>query len=149
MGCQPKIFGMELWRGAGELERAERPKPPNKKIRISRKALVGLEVFSIHVFFSWCQGKDSNLRRLLPADLQSALVDRLSTLACVVVNEFESPGRESDPRPPSYQEGVLPLNYLGMVGRHANRCTIVSYRTRDEKRNKKRKIVTDNLNHPA
>ena len=56
-----------------------------------------------------CQVKDSNLRSRMTADLQSAPVDRLGNLAS---NEL-SPERESDPRPPSYQEGVLPLNYLG------------------------------------
>ena len=35
------------------------------------------------VFHDLCAGRDSNLRRLMPADLQSALVDRLSTDAIV------------------------------------------------------------------
>ena len=36
-------------------------------------------------FGIWCAGRDSNLRRLMPADLQSALVDRLSTDASMWV----------------------------------------------------------------
>ncbi len=67
-----------------------------------------------------CQVKDSNLRRRTPTDLQSVPVDRLGNLAYYWystkhLESFDSwsPGRESDPRPPSYQEGVLPLNYLG------------------------------------
>ena len=36
------------------------------------------------VFDDLCAGRDSNLRRLMPADLQSALVDRLSTDAILI-----------------------------------------------------------------
>jgi site-specific DNA recombinase len=47
----------------------------------TKKALdvQGLSGQKRKAFSSLCAGRDSNLRRLMPADLQSALVDRLST----------------------------------------------------------------------
>ncbi len=47
-----------------------------------------------------CAGEDSNLRRPKPADLQSALVDRLSTDA-KIKNRSRRPG--SNRRPRHYQ----------------------------------------------
>jgi hypothetical protein len=51
----------------------------------TKKALdiQGLSKQKREAFEVLCAGRDSNLRRPEPADLQSALVDRLSTDACV------------------------------------------------------------------
>ena len=42
-------------------------------------ALIKIAQALPELIFKKCAGRDSNLRRLMPADLQSALVDRLST----------------------------------------------------------------------
>ena len=44
----------------------------------------GLSSEKAIAFSCMCAGRDSNLRRLMPADLQSALVDRLSTDAILI-----------------------------------------------------------------
>jgi hypothetical protein len=75
------------------------------------------------VNFAWA-GQDSNLRRLTPADLQSAPVDRLGTcpylpkansIWLVAHGEIllQSRERDSNPRPEVYKTTALPLSYPG------------------------------------
>jgi hypothetical protein len=51
----------------------------------------------------WCRERDSNPRRRMPADLQSALVGRLSIPAGLLWSRQ----RDSNPRPAVYKTAAL------------------------------------------
>ncbi len=94
-----------------------------------RKAKHYYKKTSLAGYFLWWAGEDLNLRRRKPADLQSALVDHLST------DPLWSHLGGSNPGPSVYKTGALPTELRWHVGCASNitifrlKVSILTHRT--------------------
>src|SRR5699024_12338388 len=64
----------------------------------------------------WCREPESNrYGNYLPQDFKSCASANSATPANMVFNNRWSGRRDSNPRPPPWQGGVLPLNYFRLL----------------------------------
>src|SRR6056297_19414 len=109
-GFEPVTSSLPRKRSTPELHRQKQSGRRNSNPRPSAWKADALPTELLPLLSQW-GGQDSNLRRRMPADLQSAPVGRFGTSPII---HMLSRWRDSNPRPADYKSAALDqLSYIG------------------------------------